>query len=126
MQVKFRFGALMSTTINYSSNSKTVTADWHEPSAGVLPVVVVSYGTEGMNAPFDRLIDDYCVGLLQSCRLLQLKRNVCSGRIGVESDDPSASDGHTYRRIAIAAKSREASKLVVGILCKLPCQCSDH
>jgi dienelactone hydrolase len=53
----------MSNVITYG---QAITADWYEPTAITYPVAVVSYGTEGMNSPFGRLIDDYCSELLKA------------------------------------------------------------
>lgn len=56
----------MINVITYTCGSIPITADWHDPSTPSCPIVVVAYGTEGMNPPFDQLINDYCTGLLQS------------------------------------------------------------
>jgi dienelactone hydrolase len=53
----------MSKVISYTSKSQSITADWYEPAATLYPVVVVSYGTEGMNTPFDKMINEYCLEL---------------------------------------------------------------
>ena len=50
----------MSNIITYGNG---ITADWYEPTTITYPIAVVSYGTEGMNPPFDRLIDDFCLEL---------------------------------------------------------------
>jgi dienelactone hydrolase len=50
----------LSKLITYGNG---ITADCYEPNTTTFPVAVVSYGTEGMNPPFDRLIDDYCLEL---------------------------------------------------------------
>lgn len=53
----------MSNVITYG---QAITADWYEPTTKTYPIAVVSYGTEGMNPPFDKLIDDYCLELLKA------------------------------------------------------------
>jgi dienelactone hydrolase len=53
----------MSIVITYRPG---ITADWYEPTAITYPVAVVSYGTEGMNSPFGKLIDDYCLELCKA------------------------------------------------------------
>ena len=55
----------MPTYKSFPSNGTSISADWYEPSSAPYPVVVVDYGTEGMNSPFDKLINDYCLGLRQ-------------------------------------------------------------
>lgn len=50
----------MSVEITYGPS---ISADWYEPTAMTYPVAVVSYGTEGMNQPFDSLINSFCLEL---------------------------------------------------------------
>jgi dienelactone hydrolase len=50
--------------ITFTSNGNSVSADWYESANGPYSIVIVAYGTEGMNDPFDELIHKYCEGLL--------------------------------------------------------------
>jgi dienelactone hydrolase len=54
----------MSQSMVFSSNNRSLTAELFVPqSSAPWPGVVVAYGTEGMNPPFDAVIEKFATGL---------------------------------------------------------------